>query len=355
MIKYSTININTASPEQPRSSVLIIYTGGTFGMSYNAEGTLVPFDFSHITEQLPTLRNLFLNLTVISFDSPVDSSNISPLHWQAIGKIIFENYDTVDGFVILHGTDTMAFTASALSFMLEGLSKPVIFTGAQLPITEPRSDARENLITALEIASAKTNGVATVPEVCIFFDYQLWRGNRAHKKESMHFDAFESGNYPPLATAGVKIDFNSASIRSPRRGEELRLLSRFDQSVAILKLFPGISEGVVSAMLSTRGLKAVVLETFGSGNAPTDAWLIALLKQAIDKGILIVNISQCPGGMVIQGRYETSRQLADIGVASGADMTTEAALTKLMLLLGEFGNEKTRELINVSLAGEITA
>jgi L-asparaginase len=354
MMKYSTLRINITPPSQARSRVMIIYTGGTFGMAYDPSGTLIPFNFSNIGEQLPTLRNLFLDLTVASFDQPVDSSNMSPLHWQTLGQIIYENYDSFDGFVVLHGTDTMAFTASALSFMLCGLSKPVIFTGAQLPISEPRSDARENLITALEIATARTNGMATVPEVCIFFDYQLWRGNRARKKESMHFDAFESGNYPPLARAGVKLDFNSAVIRSPLPGEKLELLSKFDPAVSILKLFPGIGKQAVSAILSTEGLRGLILETFGSGNAPTDQWLVDLLRATIAKGVTILNVSQCPGGMVIQGRYETSKQLAQIGVTGGADMTTEAALTKLMLLLGEFGPEKTRRLISVSLAGELT-
>jgi len=354
MTKYSTLRINVANPSAARSRVMIIYTGGTFGMAYDSAGTLIPFNFSNIGEHLPTLRNLFLDLTVVSFDQPVDSSNIGPLHWQALGQIIYENYELFDGFVVLHGTDTMAFTASALSFMLQGLSKPVIFTGAQLPITEPRSDARENLVTSLEIASARTNGVAMVPEVCIFFDYQLWRGNRARKKESMHFDAFESGNYPPLARAGVKLDFNSAAIRSPLPGEKLRLLSKFDPAVSILKLFPGINRQAVEAILSTDGLRGLVLETFGSGNAPTDPWLVDLLQGAIRRGILILNVSQCPGGMVIQGRYETSKQLAEIGVTGGADMTTEAALTKLMVLLGEFGPEKTKRLISVPLAGELT-
>lgn len=351
---YSTIRINTASPDKARSRVMIIYTGGTFGMAYDKEGILVPFNFSLILDQLPTLRNLFLELTVVSFDHPVDSSNIDPSHWQSLGSIISESYESQDGFVVLHGTDTMAFTASALSFMLEGLSKPVIFTGAQLPISEPRSDARENLITSLEIAAARTNGLATVPEVCIFFDYQLLRGNRARKTESMHFDAFESGNYPPLATAGVTIDFNRSAIRSPRRGDKLALRSRFDSSVTILKLFPGISEAGVRAILSTPGLKALLLETFGSGNAPSAPWFIELLKAAIARGLIVLNISQCPGGMVLQGKYETSKQLKEIGVLGGADMTTEAALTKLMLLLGEQGVQKTREQLSISLAGELS-
>lgn len=354
MIKTeSLIRINTATPGKPRSKVLIIYTGGTFGMSYNQEGILVPFNFSLILEHLPALRNLFLELTVISFEQPVDSSNIKPSDWQRIAAIIETHYDEQDGFVVLHGTDTMAFTASALSFMLKGLSKPVIFTGAQLPISEPRSDARENLITSLEIASSKTNGLASVPEVCIFFDYQLLRGNRSKKVESMSFDAFESGNYPPLATAGVKIDFNHAVIREP--GARLQVLGRFDASVSVIKLFPGIGREAVEAILATRGLKAVVLETYGSGNAPVDEWFVEMLKKAVRSGIIILNVSQCPGGRVIQGKYETSKALKEIGVIGGADMTVEAALTKMMLLLGEGGAEAARSGIAVDLCGELTS
>ena len=351
-MNYKILSINTALPSKPKARVMIIYTGGTFGMIYDAQGVLLPFDFSLILEHLPTLRHLFLEITVISFEHPIDSSNIEPAHWQMIGAIIKEHYEVQDGFVVLHGTDTMAYTASALSFMLQNLSKPVVFTGAQLPISEPRSDARENLITALEIASAKHEGKARVPEVCIYFDYALIRGNRAKKAESMHFDAFESENYPVLAKAGVKIDYNMAVIQAPS-GDPLALHLKIDTNVSILKLFPGINEHTVKAVVNNPTMKALVLETFGSGNAPSAPWFIDMLKKAINEGVLILNISQCPGGMVIQGKYETSRALQEIGVISGLDMTIEAAVTKLMTLLGEHGADITKQLIGKPVAGEM--
>ena len=352
-MSYKTLTIDTALPAKPRARVMIIYTGGTFGMVRDARGVLLPFDFSLILEHLPTLRNLFLQITVVSFENPIDSSDIQPSHWQEIGAIIEQHYPTQDGFVVLHGTDTMAYTASALSFMLQNLSKPVVFTGAQLPISESRSDARENLITALEIASASQDSQARVPEVCIYFDYELIRGSRSRKVESMHFDAFHSENYPHLAKAGVTIDYNDQVIQKAGSGN-LKLLSVFDTRVSVLKLFPGISEEMVAPIIGNPQVKALIIETFGAGNAPSAAWFIRLLRDAIIKGVLVLNVSQCPGGMVVQGKYETSRGLSDIGVISGADMTMEAAITKLMLLLGEYGVEKAKELINKPLAGEIT-
>jgi L-asparaginase len=348
------VSINTALPGKARARILIIYTGGTFGMSYDKDGVLTPFSFEYILDQLPTLKNLALDITAVSFETPIDSSNISPEHWQLISSVIYDQYDVHDGFVVLHGTDTMAYTASALSFMLDGLNKPVIFTGAQLPVSEPRSDGRENLITALDIASAREKDDPIVPEVCIYFDYELLRGNRSKKVESMQFDAFDSGNYPVLAKAGVKIDYNFSAIRTTAN-RSLNLRATFETNIAILKLFPGITKNVVSAVIGTVGLKAIILETYGSGNAPTLPWLIEELGNAINKGIIIVNVSQCPGGRVVQGRYETSKKLQQIGVISGADMTTEAALTKLMILIGEYGPSNAKTMIGLSLAGELTA
>lgn len=304
-------------------------------MIHDDNGSLIPFDFSSILNHVPSLRQLELNLTVMSFEEPIDSSNIDTEDWVKIGDMINENYNEYDGFVVLHGTDTMAFTASALSFMLENLSKPVIFTGAQLPISSLRSDARENLITALEIASRKTADGPVVPEVCIYFDYVLLRGNRSKKVESLHFDAFESENYPLMAESGVTINYNSAAISKIPGDKPLRLHRTFDTNVVILKLYPGITEKAVSAILEIPDLRGVVLETFGSGNAPTSEWFINLIRKAINNGIIIFNVSQCPGGRVIQGRYDTSQQLNELGVIEGVDLTLEAAITKLMMILGE--------------------
>lgn len=350
---YKIVNINTASPEEPRAAVLIVYTGGTLGMSYDETGALVPFNFSRILEKVPSLQEFNIHITVISFPELIDSANVRPEHWLSMAYIIYENYRRYDGFVIVHGTDTMAYSASALSFMLEGLNKPIIFTGAQLPINSKRSDAHENFVTALEIASDRINDVPIVPEVCIYFGNLLLRGNRSSKRQSIHFDAFESENYPVLAEAGVVIDYNISAIRPYDPDRKLVYHNHLDPNVAILKLFPGISRRVVESVLQIPDLKGVVLETFGSGNAPTDAFMLDSLSDAIERGLIILNISQCSGGRVIQGRYQTSKSLDNIGVISGKDMTTEAAITKMMFLLGKEKNiEKVKELLPVPLCGE---
>ncbi len=332
---YEKVNVITSSLKEPETSVLIIYTGGTLGMIHDRDGVLIPFDFSSILEHLPSLRQLELNLTVVSFLPPIDSSNMKPLHWKRIAQVIRDNYEEFDGFVVLHGTDTMAYSASALSFMLENLTKPVIFTGAQLPISAVRSDARENLITSLQIASMKQYDRPVVPEVAILFNNILLRGNRARKVESIYFDAFESDNYPVLAEAGVMINYNTPMILSPEYDKGLIVHDQFEERIALLKLYPGISPQVVRSVLTLKDIRGVILETFGAGNAITDDWFINELKEAIGRGITLMNISQCTGGRVMQGHYATSELMDRIGVLGGADLTTESALAKLMIVLGE--------------------
>lgn len=332
MMEYREIRIDTASPNPPLATILLLYTGGTMGMVKDEHGTLVPFNFENILEYIPSLKTFDLRLKVIAFNEPIDSSNINTTHWSVMGSII-KNHAEFDGFVVLHGTDTMAYTASALSYMLVGLNKPIILTGAQLPISSPRSDAHENIVTAIEIAAAKKDGLPLVPEVCVYFSSLLLRGNRSKKMESMHFDAFHSENYPPLAEAGIIIDYHNKNIRQVNSEERLRFKNNFDDNVTILKIFPGINQKMVHAVLSNESLKGVVLETYGSGNAPTYDWFINEIQAAIQRGVVIFNVSQCSGGEVLQGRYTTSKLLKEAGVLNGGDITTEAAITKLMHLL----------------------
>jgi L-asparaginase len=337
-------------------SLLIIYTGGTIGMKYDtAMGTLVPFPFDNILDEIPEIKKAGVQLSSYTFDPLLDSSNIGPDSWIQLAEIINENYRSFDGFIVLHGTDTMAFSASALSFMLENLTKPVIFTGSQLPLGSLRTDAKENLITTIEIAASRRNERPVVPEVAIYFQNKLFRGNRTIKHNAEDFRAFQSYNYPPLAETGVHLRFNYAAISYPETAEELIIHTKLDTNVTILRLYPGIQEKVVESVLSITDLRAVVLETFGAGNAPNTHWFVDEMEKAIKAGIIVISVTQCAEGRVEMGMYETSRILEKIGVVNGYDITTEAAITKLMYLLGRYSTN--REIIidlNRSLRGEIS-
>ena len=338
-----------------KAKILLIYTGGTIGMKKDFEtGALRAFNFSKLLQRIPELKQLDCEVETISFDKPIDSSNMNPEKWAKIATIIADNYPSFDGFVVLHGSDTMSYSASALSFMLENLAKPVIFTGSQLPIGDLRTDAKENLITAIQIASLRENGKPVINEVCLYFEYKLYRGNRTTKINAEHFKAFTSPNYPDLVESGVHLKLNSKLFLPLKSNLQLKVHKNLDNHVAIIKMFPGISEVVLAALLNIPNLKGIILETYGAGNASTEDWFIKLLKKAINKGLHIINVTQCSAGSVSMGQYETSTSLKEIGVISGKDITTEAAITKLMYLLGQkIAPNEFKKIFETSLRGEM--
>lgn len=337
-------------------NILLIYTGGTIGMIKDPEtGALRAFDFENLLVRIPELKLLECTIETYSFEVPIDSSNMEPRYWVQIAKVIQTNYDAFDGFVVLHGSDTMSYTASALSFMLEHLAKPVIFTGSQLPIGDLRTDAKENLITSIQIAALQYYNKPVIKEVGLYFEYKLYRANRTTKINAEHFEAFASLNYPELAESGVHLKVNNENLFKPNTRKNLIVHEKLNSNIALVKLFPGISKNILESIFNTKGLKGVILETYGAGNCTTEEWFLQLLKTTINKGIPIINVTQCSGGSVLMGQYETSEKLKKIGLISGKDITTEAALCKLMYLLGEnISANLFKTIYETSLRGEMS-
>ncbi|MEO9892010.1 asparaginase [Aurantibacter sp.] len=337
------------------TSILLIYTGGTIGMVKDYESdSLIPFNFNKLEKHVPELGQLACEIDSVSFEKPIDSSNMNADYWVKIAELIESDYETYDGFVVLHGSDTMSYSASALSFMLENLSKPVIFTGSQLPIGDLRTDAKENLITAIQIASLRKKDVSVVREVCLYFEYKLYRANRTTKINAEHFQAFSSLNYPALAESGVHLKVYEEHLLKVNARKKLKVHKKMDANVAILKLFPGITATIFRSILNTNNLKALIIETYGAGNAPTEDWLVSELKYAKSEGIHIINVTQCSGGSVIMGQYKTSEHLKKLGIIDGKNITTEAAITKLMYLLGNDVSSKLfKTVFETSLRGEM--
>jgi L-asparaginase len=339
-----------------KPNILVVYTGGTIGMIRDYKtNALKAFDFSQIVQKIPELKQLNCIIKSISFDEPIDSSNMNILCYQKIAEIIEDNYIDFDGFVVLTGSDTMSYISSTISFMFENLQKPIIFTGSQLPIGDLRTDARENLITSIEIACAQENEKPIIMEVCLYFEYKLYRANRTTKISAEQFNAFTSMNYPPLAESGVNLNFNHYYIKKESSLKKLEVRKHLVDDIVILKLFPGITKKTVESILNIESLKGIILETYGAGNAPNEIWFLELLEKAIKKDVKIINVTQCEGGSVVQGHYETSVSLKKIGIISGNDITLESAIAKLMYLLGKnLTNKKFVNLYQESLRGEIS-